>query len=160
MSKTMTIIDRVAEQKPAQIKTIPEGFPGFTTYPGGTMVVSSAGEVDAILRRVPSGSVVTLDDVRAHLARRYGTNIACPVSTAIFINMTARASDELAARGEEDVTPYWRVLKADGTLNDKYPGGAAAQKTKLETEGFTIVPHRKTWRVEDYAARRFDLEGV
>ena len=36
-------------------------------------------------------------------------------------------------------TPYWRTLKANGELNEKYPNGIEAQKEKLEAEGHTIV---------------------
>ena len=59
-----------------------------------------------------------------------------------------------------DETPYWRTLKANGELNPKYPGGAEAQKVKLEAEGHTIIKKGRTnirYFVKDYEAVRFEL---
>jgi len=46
--------------------------------------------------------------------------------------------------------PYWRTLKADGFLNEKYPGGELAQKKLLEPEGFTILKKGKKRMVKDF----------
>ena len=59
-----------------------------------------------------------------------------------------------------DETPYWRTLKANGELNPKYPGGAEAQKAKLETEGHTVVTKGRTnirYFVKDYEKTLYDL---
>ncbi|PYT05169.1 MAG: methylated DNA-protein cysteine methyltransferase, partial [Acidobacteria bacterium] len=40
------------------------------------------------------------------------------------------------------VTPYWRVVKADGSLNDKFPGGAKEQSRRLKEEGHSITPRK------------------
>lgn len=61
----------------------------------------------------------------------------------------------------EDETPYWRILKANGELNAKYPGGIEAQKEKLEAEGDIIIQKgRKNIRyyVKDYEHSLFELE--
>jgi hypothetical protein len=52
--------------------------------------------------------------------------------------MAARAAEEDAAEGNKNVTAYWRTMKGKGELNEKYPGGAAAQAAKLKAEGHTI----------------------
>jgi hypothetical protein len=41
-------------------------------------------------------------------------------------------------------------LKADGFLNEKFPGGAEAHKRLLEKEGFTVLPKGKRFRVKDF----------
>ena len=46
----------------------------------------------------------------------------------------ANAVEEAARNGKSLDIPYWRTLKADGSLNEKYPGGAEAQKNLLEKE--------------------------
>jgi len=38
-------------------------------------------------------------------------------------------------RGQDASHTYWRTLKADGFLSEKYPGGQDAQKKRLEAEG-------------------------
>ena len=61
----------------------------------------------------------------------------------------------------DDETPYWRTLKANGELNEKYPNGIEAQKEKLEAEGHTILQKgRKTIRyyVKDYEQFLFNLK--
>lgn len=40
---------------------------------------------------------------------------------------------------KEDKTPYWRTLKTDEELNEKFPGGIEIQKELLEGEGHTII---------------------
>ncbi len=42
-------------------------------------------------------------------------------------------------------------------LNEKYPGGAAAQKAKLEAEGHVVVPKGKKYVVADYEKSSADL---
>lgn len=62
----------------------------------------------------------------------------------------------------ENLTPYWRTLKANGELNPKYPGGVEAQKEKLEAEGHTIIKKGRTnirYFVKDYSDVLFKLNG-
>ena len=100
----------------------------------GTIVIPAPREVDAIMRSVPAGKLITIQEIRAILAERHGATIGCPLTTGIFAWIAAHAAEELRSQ-VGDITPYWRTLKADGFLNEKYPGGALAQKTKLEGEG-------------------------
>jgi alkylated DNA nucleotide flippase Atl1 len=151
MAKTKSPIEWLNEEKtPKIVEKIPEGAPGSKAHPDGSMVVSTPQEINGIMRRVPEGKLITLDEIRSFLAKKHGTTIACPVSTAIFINVCARASVEMQHNGETDVTPYWRTLKTGGILNEKYPGGAEAQAAKLEVEGFTVVRGKKGFMVADY----------
>jgi len=48
------------------------------------------------------------------------------------------AAEEGRSVKEDKVTPYWRVLKPDGAINIKYPGGAERQIALLESEGHSI----------------------
>jgi alkylated DNA nucleotide flippase Atl1 len=60
----------------------------------------------------------------------------------------------------EDETPYWRTLKANGELNPKYPGGMEAQKELLEKEGHIIIKKGRTnikYFVKDYEQALFEL---
>jgi len=120
------------------------------------MVVSSPAEVDALIRRIGPGEVATLDDLRAALARRHRVAVACPVSTAIFANMSARAAEESRALGAPaaELTPWWRVLKRGGFLNPKLPGGVERQAALLLAEGVRASPVRRQLAVYDYEARR------
>jgi alkylated DNA nucleotide flippase Atl1 len=72
------------------------------------------------------------------------------MTTGIFAKISAYAAEEGRVEGRKRVTPWWRTLKAGGVLNEKYPGGAAAQKTKLEAEGHRVFAKGKKYAVADY----------
>jgi len=118
----------------------------------GTVVIPAPREVDEIMKKVPEGKVITINQIRAIVAQKHSASIGCPLTTGIFANIAARAAEEAAAEGEENITPYWRTLKADGSLNEKYPGGVEAQATRLREEGHTIElsKGKKPPRVRDF----------
>jgi len=108
----------------------------------GTVVIPAPVEVDEIMRSVPKGKLITINQIREFLARKHSASIGCPITTGIFCNIAARAAEEDASEGRKEVTPYWRTLKSKGELNEKYPGGVAAQAARLRAEGHTIAPGR------------------
>ena len=61
--------------------------------------------------------------------------------------------EEAAKEGKHLNVPYWRTLKSDGLLNEKYPGGAEAHKALLEKEGFKVFQKGKKHFVENYQNR-------
>ncbi|MCA3679742.1 MAG: MGMT family protein [Methylobacterium sp.] len=159
MPKKKSAVDHLNNgREPHIIHLVPPGAPGYAEAKGGAMVVSSPAEVDALIRRIEPGEVVTLDDLRAALARRHKVAVACPVSTAIFANMAARAAEERRQRGvpQAELTPWWRVLRKGGFLNPKVPGGVERQAALLQNEGVRVSPLRKQLAVYDYETRRPD----
>jgi alkylated DNA nucleotide flippase Atl1 len=159
MAKKKSAIEHLnSGREPHIVNVIPRGAPGYAEAKGGAMVVSSPAEVDALIRKLEPGEVVTLDDLRTALARRHKVAVACPVSTAIFANMSARAAEERRARGvpQEELTPWWRVLRKGGFLNPKLPGGVERQAVLLAAEGVRSSPLRKQLAVYDYEARKPD----
>jgi hypothetical protein len=106
-------------------------------------------EVDEIMKSVPKGRLITLDGICERLSKRHGTKFCSPLTTGIFVMTAANAAEEARKGGQEAITPYWRTLKADGSLNEKYPGGARAQKERLEAEGFVVGRKGSRFYVED-----------
>ena len=156
MPKRKTATDHLRSgREPHIVAMIPPGAPGFREAKGGAMVVSSPAEVDEMVRRVLPGEVITLDELRTAIARRHGVAVACPVSTAIFLNICARATEEQRELGvpTEDLTPWWRVLKKGGFLNPKYVGGTEYQTELLQAEGIRVSPLRRQPAVFDFAER-------
>jgi hypothetical protein len=123
----------------------------------GTVVVPAPREVDAAMRKVPKGKVVTINDIRDHLARTHRATIGCPLTTGIFAWIAAHAAEEAAAEGIKRITPYWRTLKAGGELNPKFPGGVAKLKARLEAEGHRIVQKGRKYVVLDFEKALFKL---
>lgn len=119
----------------------------------GTMVIPAPREVDALMKQVPKGRVVTINELRAALAKKHKADFACPITTGIFSWIAAHAAAEAAAEGAKRVTPYWRTLKAGGEVNPKYPGGVDALAKRLRLEGHKIVNKGKRMLVADYEAK-------
>jgi hypothetical protein len=107
---------------------------------GETMLVPSPREVDAVIRTVRKGSVTTVSRIREFLAGKYSADVTCPLTTGIFVRIAAEAAEEDASAGKSKITPYWRVLKDDGSLNPKFPGGSGRQAERLRDEGHKILP--------------------
>jgi len=125
----------------------------------GTVVIPTPREVDEIMRQVPRGKLITINQIRAMLAKKHGASIGCPITTGIFAHIAAHAAEEAKASGEKDITPYWRTLKVGGELNEKYPGGVEAQVTRLREEGHTIEPGKgkKPPRVKDFEKKLVEV---
>lgn len=113
----------------------------------GTMVIPAPVEVDAIMRSVRRGQLITIDDIRQRLAEKHGVDVACPITTGIFAWIAAHAADEAEREGKQRITPYWRTLKTKQELNPKYPGGIENLRLRLEGEGHTIVQRGKRFFV-------------
>jgi hypothetical protein len=116
-----------------------------TRWGKGPMVIPAPSEVDALMKRVPKGRVVTINELRAALAVKHKVSFACPITTGIFSWIAAHAAEEASAAGAKRVTPYWRTLKTGGELNPKYPGGVEGIAKRLRAEGHRVV--RKGKRV-------------
>jgi hypothetical protein len=77
-----------------------------------------------------------------------------PTWHGIFLRIVAETAEEDMAAGKKRITPYWRVLKAGGSLNEKYPGGVSRQAGLLKSEGHKVVFVRPgKVRVESYETR-------
>lgn len=104
-------------------------------YGGSRMYFAPPIDYDTVMRRVPLGKLLTVGMIRDYLAKQNGVDFTDPMTAGIFVSIAAWASFQR----REDETPYWRTLKANGELNEKYPGGAEAQKKRLEAEEHAVI---------------------
>lgn len=121
----------------------------------GKMVIPAPLEIDALMRSVPEGMLITTEDIRRQQNRKYHAVYTCPLCTGIFTRIAACASEEVD-KGV-DKNPYWRTLKTKGEINEKFPGGVEGQIKKLENEGHKIVKRGKKFFVLDYESALFKL---
>jgi hypothetical protein len=117
---------------------------------GDDVVLVNPSEVVALMKQVPKGRLVTLEGICKAIAQSHQVKGCCSLTTGIFIMTAANAAEESAHQGKSLGIPYWRTLKMDGYLNEKYPGGAVAQKKLLEQEGFTVLAKGKKFVVKDF----------
>ncbi len=133
--------------------SILEDSKAIALYGGTRLLIAPPIAYDELMRQVPAGKVITSDRIRAYLATRFGADGTCPLTAGIFINVAAKASLE---RGTDE-TPFWRTLKKDGELNEKYPEGIEGQKRRLELEGHTIIQKGKRYFVQNFEKNLFQL---
>lgn len=115
----------------------------------GSMIVPNGVEVEAMVARIPEGSVATSLEIAQAIALKHGTTIACPATTSIYMWIAAHASEESPSPADE--IPFWRALKVDGELNENYPGGIERQRAMLEAEGHSILQKGKRYYVANLA---------
>ena len=118
---------------------------------GDDVVLVNPSEVVELMKQVPEGKLITIVEICKTLAKKHNVKACCSLTTGIFIMTAANAAKEANQNGKKLNIPYWRTLKADGVLNEKYPGGAITQKKLLEQEGFTIRKKGKKYIVDDWS---------
>ncbi len=130
---------------PAEITEIPQLWE--KRMGKGKMLIAAPHDLEALVKKIPKGRVVTQGYLRDELAKAAGVEATCPLTTGIFLRLVAEASEEDAAAGRARVAPWWRVVRDDGRLWDKSPGGTDEQTRRLRTEGIDVVIKRGVPRV-------------
>ena len=126
-------------------------------FGGVNMAIAPPIDYDEIMRKIPEGKVITSVEIRQAIAKKYKADYTCQMTAGIFINIVANASRERELEGSKDLVPYWRTLKKDGELNEKYPDGIDGQKILLETEGHEVIKKGKRYFVKDYQDKLYKL---
>ena len=149
MRRRKTFREKLADQKDLpRVERIPKGMQ--RQWGEGTMVIPAPREVDQIMRKVPKGKLITINQIREIVARRHGATLGCPITTGILARIAAGAAGEDEAEGKRRVTPYWRTLKTGGEVNPKYPGGLQDQRERLEAEGHRVDMRGRRMVVRDH----------
>ena len=143
--------------KPQDVKIV-KVPPKMSRFGSGTMLIPTPKLIDAMIRKVPKGKLVTVSELRRKLARDFRTDVTCPLTTGIFVRIAAEAAEEDRANGKKRIAPYWRVIKDDGSMNPKFPGGIAQQTRYLNAEGFEVANKGKTPRVQNFDGRLFQFK--
>jgi hypothetical protein len=126
-------------EKPAEASVFEMGGKFAQRYGPGKMVVPTPMMVDEVIRTVRKGKLITPGIIRHILAEKCGADVTCPLCTGIFVRISAETAEEDRSLGRARITPYWRVVTDKGELNEKFPGGPAAQAKKLREEGHRVV---------------------
>ena len=146
-------------------KTLPKvlklekGFPCYNAVhkmganAGDAVILVNPSEIIPIMSSVPKGKLITLREICKKIAKKHKVKGCCTLTTGIFIMTIANAANEAAEKKEKSSLArisFWRTLKADGFLNEKYPGGAKVHKKLLEKEGFKIISRGKKYQVAEF----------
>ena len=122
------------------------------TMGGRHILVPTPMMVDEYVRTIPIRRLVTVGQIRRRLAEPFQADSTCPLTTGIFLRIISEAAEEDRQAGKKQITPYWRVVKDDGSLNPKFPGGVESHAQKLKEEGHEIAAGegKKPPRVSDF----------
>lgn len=107
-------------------------------FGGPRLFIATPKIVDAVIRKVPKGKLITVNQIREKLAKKYKADNTCPITTGIFVRIISEVAEEDLLAGKKP-TPYWRVLREAGKLNPKYHGGVNLQKRRLTDEGHKVI---------------------
>lgn len=121
--------------------------------PGDTCAIATPKDIDNFMRKVPKGELITINELREMVAGKYKADMGCPITTGIFAWICANAAEEEREAGKKDITPWWRTLKGEGYLSEKYPGYPSQQKAILEAEGHKVIQRGKRYLVENYQGK-------
>jgi uncharacterized protein YdhG (YjbR/CyaY superfamily) len=139
LAKGQTWRGKLEREHPNHGKVVPVPVRMRKSLGKGTMLIPRPLDVDAAMRRARKGRLISLSQIRGLLAAAGGADHACPLTTGIFVRVAAEAAEEDRRAGKKRITPYWRTVRDDGTLNDKFPGGARAQAALLRGEGVRVA---------------------
>src|ERR1051325_1068064 len=138
---------KLEKSQEPRLVAVPAKMSRFGT---GMMLIPTPKLVDDLIRKIPKGKLATVSELRRKLAADFKADVTCPLTTGIFVRIAAEAAEEDRERGRKRITPYWRVVKDDGTFNTKLPGGAAQQTRTLRAEGFRISTSGKSRRLQNF----------
>ena len=141
-----------------KLENPPAGLPKVVSGPatwekrfgGRRVLVPTPLLVDELIRKVKKGKLITITQIRNQLAKDFKADSTCPLTTGIFIRIAAETAEEDLRNGKKQITPYWRVIGNDGSLNPKLPGGTEAQAAKLKQEGHRIAAGKKPPKVQNF----------
>jgi alkylated DNA nucleotide flippase Atl1 len=117
---------------------------------GDDVILVNPSEVVEIMKQVPKGKLITIVEICKKIAKQRAVPACCTLTAGIFIMTAANATEEASKEGKSLDIPYWRTLKADCFLNEKYPGGQEAHKRLLESENFRVIDRGKKYQVVGY----------
>lgn len=148
--------EKLEQEREAKIVEVTPKMAGrFGVQAGQKMVIPRPKDVEMLVREVKKGQLITPVLLRKRLAQTYQVDVACPLTTGIFLWMVANAAFEditMLRATQETVTPYWRVVNNDGTLYPKFPGGFDVQAILLQEEGHELEEGKgkRPPRVKDF----------
>jgi 6-O-methylguanine DNA methyltransferase, DNA binding domain len=108
----------------------------------GKMLLPGPATVAALIEKTPAGRLITTSLLCQKLARQFNVRGTCPVTTQKALEAIAHDPGAKVA--------YWRVVRANGGLINRFPGGAEGQAERLRKEGFTLDRKGKTPKVTNF----------
>lgn len=133
--------EKVNKITEAELVDIPEKMQ--LRFGRGKMLIPRPVDIEKLIGTVRKGRLVTKTELRRKLASDAGADVACPLTTGIFLRIVSEAASEDFASGRKKIAPYWRVIGDKGELNEKISGGTELQAKRLSAEGIEVVKKKR-----------------
>ena len=117
----------------------------------GRMLKPSRTSVEALVKKIPRGMVLTTPFLRNALAERHNAQVTCPF-------LTKRALMAIAEDAETKA-PFWRVVAANGEMIRFYPGGGTEQAKRLKHEGVMTEAKLGKYRITNLRDSQWDKKA-
>lgn len=120
---------------PPQVERLDKPYAGLPR--SATIVIATPKDITAYMRKIPRGKSRDMDQLRATLAKKYGADGACPLTTGIFSRIAAEFAFEQLEMGAKpsDVAPFWRLIEPNSALAKKLSCGPDFISARREEEG-------------------------
>ncbi len=115
---------------------------------GDRMVIPTPRLIESLLYEIPKGKVWTVGELRDVIAETCKADYTCPLTTGIFLRICAEYAETLREEGRKKIPPYWRVVRDNGRLFEKFPGGETRQMDLLRQEGQAFIRVGNAWEIE------------
>ena len=114
---------KLQSTRPHEVITVHRPMPGWPA--GTTMLIATPLIIDGYLRGIPEGHAVSTGRMREELAKEYGSDTTCALTSGIFLRIASEAALEAMAAGapRESVAPFWRMVERKSPLAKKLSCG-------------------------------------
>jgi len=139
-----TWLEKKACSKPAHVVVLEKKFAGLP--PGTKLLITSPEIIDRYMRYIPSGSFISIVEMRKDLAKSHEADASCPITSSIHSRIVAEIAIEELAEGASpnSVCPFWRVVDPRSDLARKLSVGAAGIEQLRTDELNRKVPNSKS----------------
>ncbi|AXT20394.1 hypothetical protein D7030_04545 [Flavobacteriaceae bacterium AU392] len=104
----------------------------------GKILIPNAIDIERIINNTKKGELLTNDTIRAILTKEKNVQVTAAIPTGVYLKYIALAAEEEKELNKTSITPYWRVLRPDGSLNTKFPISINELTNLLENEGHKL----------------------
>ncbi len=134
-------------QTPAEVVVKRGPDPWNRRHGGDRMVIPTPRLIEKLLYEIPKGKVWTASELRDVIAKSCKADYACPLTTGIFLRICAEYAETLRVEGQKRIPPYWRIVRDNGRLFEKFPGGEDSQMNLLRAEGHAFIRAGRAWKL-------------
>ncbi len=87
--------EKLEKPQEAKLVKVPSKMARFG---GGMMLIPTPKLVDDLIRKIPTGKLFTVGEMRKKLAADFAADVTCPLTTGIFVRIAAEAAEEAAGQ--------------------------------------------------------------